>query len=202
MLPGMARHPQLLSWTTCRSCDFACPTAFYIRPREKCVCGGTLLDGPPSPAEGRRSCNLHLWSKCTSCHQAVCGPPAPDPSQHLGVACPHASCQGVLLSLSAMPPHLLTPPPSIMELAWSPLATLPCRVPFPRPLELQEDGTMWLPRSPLHNGMFYCAVCRRAFSSADAALALGLLICCGQAIRPVPMASQRGDPRPPVATCA
>ncbi len=50
--------------------------------------------------------------------------------------------------------------------------------------------------------MFHYAACRKVFSSADTALALGLLMCCQQAIRPVPMADYRGSARPLVATCA
>ena len=106
-------------------------------------------------------------------------------------------------TLASVPPHLPTPPPSIMELSWSPLATLPCRVASPLLLEQhQGSSSLWAPRSQLHNGMYYCAVCLKVFPSAGTALALGYLMCCQQAIQPVPMADFKGYPRPPVATCS
>ena len=196
MLPGMATDPRLWHWLFCPSCQRCLPRPPAAQAPTCCLCSTGLT---PIPARTDFDCDaLGIWTACDSCSQALCSLP-----DGLALTCPRAGCAGRRRTLRSLPEHLPSPPPACAELLLT-HPVFPRRLTSPRPFA--TDGatppTLGLARHVLHDGSFYCSVCLSAYASADVANALGRLVCCGQAIRPTPMAGDRECPRPTSVMCS
>ncbi len=196
MLPGMATDPRLWYWLYCPTCDRCLPrpSAAQVPACHSC---STCLAPIPARADLDRDA-LGIWHACDVCSQTLCALP-----DGLAPTCPRAGCDGRLSPLRSLPEHLPSPPPACAELHLA-HPVFPRRLTSPRlfAADSSTPPTLVLARSVLHDGSFYCPLCRSVFASADAAHALGRLVCCGQALRPTPMAGTRECPLPTPAKCS